>query len=72
MSFPRGSLEWYYFKNILTPFHIIILQGVPHVKLQLQVFLHPPFHSNSMFKTCFENEGRLQRMPRQYASEISE
>ena len=41
INLPGGSLEWYYVKIILTPFHIIILQGVPHVKLQRQVFSTP-------------------------------
>ena len=72
MSFPRGSLEWYYFKHILTLFHIIILQVVPHVKLQPQVFSTSSSTPTQCFKHALKYEGRLQRMPRQYASEIPE
>ena len=58
--------------QMLTPFHIIILQGVPHVKLQRQVFSTPPSTPTQCLKHVLKYEGRLQRMPRQYASEIPE
>ena len=60
------------FQKHFDPFHIIILQGVPHVKLQPQVFSTPPSTPTQCLKHVLKYEGRLQRMPRQYASEISE
>ena len=72
INLPGGSLEWYYFKIILTPFHIVFWQGVTHVKLQRQVFSTPPSTPTQCLKHVLKYEGCLQRMPRQYASEISE
>ena len=39
---PQGFPRMILFQKHFDPFHIIILQGVPHVKLQPQVFSTPP------------------------------